>query len=608
MKWKHIWAAALALFFLFILTACGNERIFSASPAETGESYSSNDFSSGNPATSEKALKLQADFDSFCSDLFHTEIESSSTLDLHYTLLHPENYGIDAGDASLGTYRLSELITNHHDLHDLRKKLNDFDPGSLSADQQILYDSLSAMTDTSLMAEGLELYEQPLAPTIGIQAQLPILLAEYSFHSLQDVEDYLTLLSQLDSYYGEILFFEEQKAAAGLGPSDASIERILESCQSYLIDPVNNFLTETFETRLNSLSTDISLSEQQKNNFRSRHLEVIKNSFLPAYRHLINGLSGLKGRGINEGGLCGFRDGRQYYENLLRSGPGLSYNIEELKAALSDRMQKDLETISSLSKKTGPDLSFRLTDPPAILADLQAQMSGDFPALSEASKKYELRYVPAQLESTLSPAFYLTAPLDDPTRNVIYINNGSTSADDELYPTLAHEGFPGHLYQTVYFREHTRNPLAALLTCSGANEGWSTYVEQLSYFYDNSLSEENSAYQAAMRSFSLCFHSLLDIGINYDGWSKDRAAAFVRTCFDADDALVEELWQTMIDNPANYPEYAGGYVEIMEMREEAEKKLGNRFSAKEFHKFLLDLGPVPFSVTRKYFKLWLRQV
>ena len=260
MKWKHIWAAALALFFLFILTACGNERIFSASPAETGESYSSNDFSSGNPATSEKFLKLQADFDSFCSDLFRTEMESSSTLDLHYTLLHPENYGIDAGDASLGTYRLSELITNHHDLHDLRKKLNDFDPGSLSADQQILYDSLSAMTDTSLMAEGLELYEQPLAPTIGIQAQLPILLSEYSFHSLQDVEDYLSLLSQLDSYYGDILFFEQQKSDAGLGLSDASIDRIIESCESYLIDPEDNFLTETFENRLKFLEHEITLT------------------------------------------------------------------------------------------------------------------------------------------------------------------------------------------------------------------------------------------------------------------------------------------------------------------------------------------------------------
>lgn len=598
----------LAIFVVYTITACGKERIFSAIPKETGEFYSSGNLSSAASDGSRENLMLQADFETFCTDLFKKEMEVSGTLDLHYTLLHPENYGIDAEDASLGTYRLSELIKSNHEIHDLKEKLSEFDPHMLSDDQQILYDSLSERIETGLMAEGLELYDQPLAPTIGIQAQLPILLAEYSFHSLQDVEDYLTLLSQLDSYYGDILYFEEQKAAAGLGPSDASIERILESCQSYLIDPMNNFLTETFDTRLNSLSTDISLSEQQKNNFRSRHLEVIKNSFLPAYRHLIDGLSGLKGRGINEGGLCGFRNGRRYYEYLLRSGPGLSYNIEELKAALSDRMQKDLETISSLSKKTGPDLSFRLTDPPAILSDLQTQMSGDFPVLSEASKKYEIRYVPAQLESTLSPAFYLTAPLDDPTKNVIYINNGSTSAKDELYPTLAHEGFPGHLYQTVYFREHTRNPLAALLTCSGANEGWATYVEQLSYFYDNGLSEENSAYQAAMRSFSLCFHSLLDIGINYDGWSKDRAAAFVRTCFDADDALVEELWQTMIDNPTNYLEYAGGYVEIMEMREEAEKKLGNRFSAKEFHKFLLDLGPVPFSVTRKYFKLWLQQV
>ena len=608
MAFKTFRLAIAALVLTVFITACQNDRISRSLSPETGEFYSSDVLSSTRSGHSEEERKLQADFDAFCTELFRKEMESSSTLDLHYTLLHSENYGIDAEDAALGTYRLSELIKSNHEIHDLKEKLSEFDPHMLSDDQQILYDSLSERIETGLMAEGLELYDQPLAPTIGIQAQLPILLAEYSFHSLQDVEDYLALLSQLDSYYGDILFFEEQKAAAGLGPSDASIERILESCQGYLIDPVNNFLTETFEPRLNSLSTDISLSEQQKNNFRSRHLEVIKNSFLPAYRHLIDGLSGLKGRGINEGGICGFRNGRRYYEYLLRSGPGLSYNIEELKAALSDRMQKDLETISSLSKKTGPDLSFRLTDPPAILADLQTQMSGDFPALSEASKKYELRYVPAQLESTLSPAFYLTAPLDDPTRNVIYINNGSTSADDELYPTLAHEGFPGHLYQTVYFREHTRNPLAALLTCSGANEGWATYVEQLSYFYDNGLSAETSAYQAAMRSFSLCFHSLLDIGINYDGWSKDRAAAFVRTCFDADDALVEELWQTMIDNPANYPEYAGGYVEIMEMREEAEKTLGNRFSAKEFHKFLLDLGPVPFSVTRKYFKLWLRQV
>lgn len=598
----------LTAFAACALTACGNERIFSAVPKETGEFYSSGNLSSAQFDPSGEISKLQTDFETLCTELFKKELEASSTLDLHYTLLRPEDYGINSGDAALGTYRLSELIKNRHELHDLKEKLSEFDQNSLSMDQQILYDSLSEMTDTGLMAEGLELYEQPLAPTIGIQAQLPILLAEYSFHSLQDVEDYLSLLSQLDSYYGDILFFEEQKADAGLGPSDASIDRIIESCQSYLIDPENNFLTETFGARLNSLSADISLSEQQKKEFCSRHLDAIKNSFLPAYRHLIDGLSALKGHGINESGLPGLRYGKRYYEYLLRSGPGLSYhNIEELRSALSARMQKDLETLSSLSKKTGIDVSFRLTDPSEILADLQIQMESGFPSLPESARHYEIRYVPTQLENTLSPAFYLTAPLDDPAQNVIYINNGSTSANNELYPTLAHEGFPGHLYQTVYFREHAQHPLSSLLTCSGANEGWATYVEHLSYFYDNGLSREDSAYQAAMRSFSLCFHSLLDIGINYDGWSKKQAAAFIRTCFDADDALVEELWQTMIDNPTNYLEYAGGYVEIMEMREEAEKALGSRFSAKEFHEFLLDLGPVPFTVTRKYFKIWLNR-
>lgn len=600
-------AALLSLFLTIFISACQHERICSPFPAETGEFYFSGNNASANSGDSAKNLKVPEDFESFCTYLFQKEMETSSTLDLHYTLLHPEDYGIDNEDVSLGTYRLSELIRNRHELRDLKKRLTGFDSNVLLADQKILYDSLSEMIETGLMAEGLELYEQPLAPTIGIQAQLPILLAEYSFHSLQDVEDYLTLLSQLDAYYGEIIAFEGQKAAAGLGPSDASIDRIIESCRSYLVDPENNFLTETFEVRLNSLESDVSISEQQKSDFRSRHLDAIKNSFLPAYHHLIDGLSALKGRGINEGGLAGFRNGKRYYEYLLKSGPGLSYNIEELKAALATQMQKDLETISSLSKNMNSDISFRLTKPDEILTDLRTQMETDFPALPESARHCEIRYVPVQLEDTLSPAFYLTAPLDDPAQNVIYINNGSTSASDELYPTLAHEGFPGHLYQTVYFREHAKNPLASLLTCSGANEGWATYVENLSYFYDNGLSKEDSAYQAAMRSFSLCFHSLLDIGINYDGWSKDQAAAFIRTCFDADDALVEELWQTMIDNPTNYLEYAGGYVEILEMRKEAEKTLGNRFSAKEFHKFLLDLGPVPFSVTRKYFKIWLKQ-
>ncbi|MBR0306516.1 MAG: DUF885 family protein, partial [Lachnospiraceae bacterium] len=238
-----------------------------------------------------------------------------------------------------------------------------------------------------------------------------------------------------------------------------------------------------------------------------------------------------------------------------------------------------------------------------ILEDLKQQMSSDFPVLSDCA--YDINYVPSHLEDCLSPAFYLTAPLDDPNQNVIYINNGYEDATSGLYTTLAHEGFPGHLYQTVYDRTNTSIPLLSLLGCSGANEGWATYVENYACTLDNGLPNGVGEYQALSRSFSLCVHGLMDIGINYDGWTKERAAKFVRTYYEIDDAAIDRLWQTMIDTPTNYLEYCGGYVEIMEMREQAEDALDTEFSPMEFHRFLLDIGPVPFSVIRKYFDAWL---
>lgn len=598
MSFKMFRIGVISFFLLFSMTACRNDSFAPSIQGESGEFFSSGDI------PLESHPEMQENFETFCTDLFRKELEVSSTLDLHYTLLHPEAYNIHQEHAALGTYSLSGLIQNIQDVRDLKKQLAAFDRDFLTEDEKLLFDALTESAESSLLFDGLELYGQPLAPTIGIQAQLPILLAEYSFHSVQDVEDYLSLLSQLDAYFKEILTFEKQKADAGLGPSDVTIDRIIDSCNSYLIDPEHNFLTETFASRLQSLETSVPLSAQQKEDFTNRHLLTIRDSFLPAYQHMIEELAALKGRGINDRGLAGFRYGKQYYESLVRS-MGLSYHIEGLRSALSDRMNCDLETISALSKKTDLSSHFHLTDSSAILSDLQKQMRRDFPALENGHDTYEIRNVPESLEQTLSPAFYLTAPVDAPDQNVIYINNGSTDASENLYPTLAHEGFPGHLYQTVYFREHMKHPLSALFTSSAANEGWATYVEQLSYLYDNGLSKKDGMYQAAMRSFSLCFHSLLDIGIHYDGWTKEEAADFIRTYFEADDALIEELWQTIIDNPANYLEYAGGYVEIMEMREEAQKTLGDHFSARDFHKFLLDLGPVPFSVSRKYFPVWL---
>ena len=605
-KRRSILISSILLVLSILLTACGYQRIGTRSAAgETGEFYQAEPEHADQPSASQQS------FDDFCLTVFREEMEDADTLDLHYTLLHPETYGITPKEVSLGTCSLTDMIADTKKLEDLKSRLEAYDRNTLTSDQQITYDALMETLTTSLMAAGLELYEQPLAPTIGIQAQLPILLAEYSFHSLKDVEDYISLLTQMDRYYNEILAFEIQKTNAGLGPSDASIDSIIKSCESYLIDPEDNFLTETFETRLNALekAETIALTSDQKTDLRKRHAAAIRDHFVPAYQSLIEGMKTLKGRGLNDGGLAGYADGKRYYEYLLKSGPGVSYSVSELKSALSNRMKQDYEAISTLFAKypnlteTIPEASFSLTDPTEILEHLKQNINVDFPTLADCG--YEVRYVPKYLESSLSPAFYLTAPLDDTDQNVIYINNGYTDSSDSLYTTLAHEGFPGHLYQTVYNRTCASTPLMSILSCSGANEGWATYVENYACTMDNGLPDGIGEYRALIRSFSLCVHGILDIGINYDGWTKEEAREFITACFQTDENTVDELWQGMSDNPTNYLDYCGGYVEIMEMREEAETALGSRFSAKAFHQFLLDVGPMPFSVIRNNFQTWL---
>ncbi len=553
----------------------------------------------------------QTAFDTFCMNLFEEELASADTLDLHYLLLYPEKFGITQETVTLGSCQLEDMIRRIKDVDTLKAELLAFDRAHLTPEQQLTYDVLLESFNTSLLAKGMELYDQPLAPTIGVQAQLPILLAEYSFHSTDDIEDYLTMLSQTDQYYAEILEFEQQKAAAGLGPSDASIDAIIESCEAYLIDPESNFLMETFASRIADMEQEMQteLTPAEKLLFTARHNDAVSNHFIPAYQHLIQGMEALKGQGINDGGLAKWKHGTSYYHYLLKSGPGLSYTVPELKTALEKRMKQDIEALDHLSLQY-PNLdeqlqtsSFSLSDPQQILEDLKRQMTRDFPVLSQCA--YEVNYVPESLEETLSPAFYLTAPLDNTNHNVIYINDRYTTSDSNLYTTLAHEGFPGHLYQTVYNRTYAKTPLLSILSCSGANEGWATYVEHYAWTLENGLAPGVGEYHALMRSISLCVYGALDIGIHYDGWSKEQAADYITSFFRIDDDSIEQLWQTIIDSPTNYLEYCGGYLEIMEMRETAERELGEHFSPLEFHRFLLDIGPVPFSVIRKHFDHWL---
>lgn len=556
----------------------------------------------------EKKLVEQAEFDKIMDELFLDEV-GVDQINLHYMLKNPSAYGITDAKHLYAPVTTEFMEENKADRAELSAQLETFEPALLTDEQKLTLRILQSYLRTEALSDGLELYYQPLATTIGTQAQLPILLAEYTFNTREDVDHYLKLLDGIDEYYAQIMAFEKQKAEAGLMMSDTSIDHVIESCESYLLKPGDNFMISTFEERLENVP---GLTDEEKETYRFHNNELLETSFLSAYKNMIAELENLKGTGTNEKGLCGFPDGKKYYRYLAYSLTGTSYSsIQELLEAVESNLKMSLMTTTEMLQKH-PELAdefetyqYRQTEPEGIMEELKMLNKDRFPALPACN--YKFKAVPEALELSLSPAFYLVSPIDDYKNNVIYINHNPRFDSNSLYNVIAHEGYPGHLYQNVYFRANCDSDIRKLISFQGYSEGWATYVEQLSFQLDNGLSPLMGKILAENTSASLGLHACLDIYVNYMGWGKDEVREYLKNFYSNPDQVVDSIFYAMIENPGNYLSYYVGYLEFMNMRETAEMQLGEKFDEKEFHTFLLDMGNAPFDVIQAYFTSWLME-
>lgn len=604
------------LYYLLVLMAtimlCGCSRYtppvesYQASEASSQPAPGGPEQSTENPGSGKDTAAIQAEFDTFTDRIFR-EFVGSDLLNLHFMLRNPENYGIETPEIKFQTISKKELEKDTADNEKLLTELKTFDPSLLTADQLFTYKMLKDYLETGMASKGLELYGQPLSPLIGTQAQLPVLLAEYTFYDKNDIDHYLELLSQIDVYYGQLASYEKEQADAGLAPSDVTIDRMLQSCKDYLIRPENSFLTETFSSRLDEVN---GLTDEEKAEYKKKHLQILKEHFIPAYTNLSKALEELKGRGTNSNGLCHYEKGKDYYEYLVAALTGTDSPIPELRGRIEKKFGRDMAETAKLlqnNPKLATEIertSFSLTEPVEILDHLREQIKKDFPELTDSS--YEVKHVPKALESSLSPAFFLIPPIDSDTTNVIYINDKSREEGTDLYSVLAHEGYPGHLYQSVYFNRKKSCPLRHVLSCGGYDEGWGLYCELYSFSFDNGLSHDMQELMARSQASIYALYALLDIHIHYDGWDLDKISDFLNTYYGISDPEVcEEMFNSIIDNPGNYLKYYTGYLEICTLRDTAQKTLGSRYSAKAFHKFILDMEGAPFRVIKPYFETWL---
>jgi uncharacterized protein (DUF885 family) len=550
-------------------------------------------FLSGNAFWSSlHAESSDRQFRTFTRSLFQTEV-SANTISLHYTLRSPSDYGIADIPATYGSLS-SDPVAAKASVRNVLSSLQEFDPDTLSSENALTFKILDTYLKNASTGTDYLLYQEPMGPVSGIHTQLPVLLSEYSFYDTQDVETYLALLKETPSYFDSVIRFEQKKAASGLFMPDYQADSVLDTCQSFIDMGKENYLVSTFNERIASLDL---LPENKKDSFQKENMKLVTEEIYPAYQNLITAIKSLKGKGTNEQGLSHFPYGKKYYEYLVCQTTGCNESISRLRLMTRAQILEDLNAMQKVLFPADAALTqasvLEQTSPDSMLDDLRSKITDTFPEIPDVD--FQVKYVPESMQDYLSPAFYMIPAIDNLTENVIYINNGQTASGLNLYTTLAHEGYPGHLYQTVYFSASEPDPIRSILDFGGYVEGWATYAEMMSY-YLAPLSKTEASLLQKNSSVILGLYALADMGIHYDGWSVTDTVRFFSDYGINDANAVQSVYELIIGSPANYLKYYIGYLKFYELKKEMADTLGNQFSQKEFHRAVLDVGPAPFEI------------
>ena len=575
---------------LFLACFCTTAMLFTGCADKTGV-----------PASTEAQNQTpEAAFDQLSQDIFRN-YAGSDTLTLSFTLKDPPAFGIQMDEVTWGEISITDedLEADKAELQSYLDRLNEIT--GLKDERAVDYDVLKYSLEADL--EGFNYIFQPnnLSPLIGFQSQLPINLAEYHFDDKTDVEDYLALLNSLGGYVDQILAFENKKVENGYGMCKAAVQASIEECQNYIENPETNLLIEVFPDNLTELT---DLSEEEKNAYIEKNKDAVLNSVIPAYQKIIDSLTAQLDTAPENGSLASYENGLEYYKYLLKSSVGTDKTPEELIEMTESQMGDSLFAMAMIMSKNPQVLDdaaaaeYSMSDPAEIVEHFKSTFTAEqMPEPPEVS--YTLKNVHESMSENLSPAMYFIPRIDDISNNQIYLNLNENYAN-ALMPTLAHEGYPGHMYQYTYYLNTHPNPIRKACECLGYVEGWASYVENMSYSYCGFSEDLAEVLRLNNSTFALNLYCRLDLGIHYEGWSLEKTKEFLKTYLDLDDETLQTIYEDVLFNPTNYMVYGIGMDEIQELKTNARDNLGESFDIKEFHREFLDLGPAPFPVIRKY--------
>ncbi len=534
------------------------------------------------------ALAILSDVE---NTIIHHEIDCYADVEILFE--NPEKFGFDIQDVTWGDFISIDEYDDEKEFYQSQLDLLlTIDSGSLSGDDLLCYEKMVYDCEESIYSysyTAFEYYTMIFNFLVGPQSDILFLLDVYSFENVEDAENYIALVKDLDRYFDQMCEYEEERASYGFISSDTSYEEAAKSFDNLVAQKDDCFLYASFEERLDRIN---GLSSDDRDRLITEHEKAMKDYMFPEFEECASRMRALKGSGGVDAGLCAYRGGDAYYAMLTRRITNSGATVQESINAIDTTLQSVYDEYMGIA--TGGFDWYNeymnhayskggITDNLDYLVDA---VKPDYPAIP--AHEYYLMDVPEVFEENFSPAAYLGYHLDNFDANLIIVNN--SSVDDDFGVTVAHEAYPGHMFQSLYTRAHTAHPYMYLTSSTGYNEGWATYVENYSMKYFSEGGADSSAMKLVRGEsvMGLLASTRVDYGIHVENWSLDDCVNYFETwgfSVTADD--FSQLYTLLVTDPGYYAKYGMGYLWTQKVMDDAHAKYPNA-TDKDIHTAYLD--------------------
>ena len=487
------------------------------------------------------------------------------------------------------------------------KAFKEFDRDTLSDEQKETYDIYSYMLDytTEMNDSKFDYMSMPLESMTGMHTQLPTLFSDWTLRNEQDVKDVITLMKSVRPYMDSILAYTKKQEEKGTLMLD--IKSVKEYCEKVVKEDVNSSVL----TGLNEIIDNLKLGDDKTKQYKAELKKAFQEYFLPAYSDIIKTMKELDSSKNNTLGLSHMKNGKEYYELLFKQATGTDKSIEDIKKELNSMSRSSLLAVQSVISKNknlydeyvNGKIKTKYKDFESMLKDLDKDIKDDFPSVGTLN--YRIRPIGEDLASGGVAAYFNIPALDGTTPKQIRVNMMEDALDVqslETFSTVAHEGIPGHMYQIAYAYKNVKDPWRnSMASFLGYTEGYATYTELYALKYLDGVSADAVKLQQNMVVYQDCLIALADIGIHYEGWTKEDLSNFLE-----ENGLgvsdVSDFYNQLQANPTAFLSYYVGYVQIANLKKDAQEELKDKFNDRDFHEAILKSGAAPFHVVEENVK------